>query len=105
MPALAGWQQVENSRMQRDTLSGIEDWLERLGLGKYAAVFAEHEITLEVLPELTEPDIDRLALPTGPRRKLMVAIAELAGRIRTNLPPTRHMSGMSGRTPSADSSP
>jgi class 3 adenylate cyclase/tetratricopeptide (TPR) repeat protein len=74
--------------MQRDTLSGIEDWLERLGLGKYAAVFAEHEITLEVLPELTEPDIDRLALPTGPRRKLMVAIAELAGRIRTNLPPT-----------------
>ena len=44
---------------------GIQDWLERLGLEKYAAVFAEHEITLEVLPELTESDIDRLALPSA----------------------------------------
>ena len=41
-------------------MTGIQDWLERHGLAKYAAVFAEHEITLEVLPDLTESDIDRL---------------------------------------------
>jgi class 3 adenylate cyclase len=59
-------------------VTGIRDWLEQLGLEKYAAVFAEHEITLDVLPDLTEADIDRLDLPTGPRRRLMVAIRALA---------------------------
>ena len=58
-------------------VTGIEEWLQQLGLEKYGAVFAEHEITLEVLPDLTEPDIDRLALPTGPRRRLMLAIQAL----------------------------
>jgi class 3 adenylate cyclase/tetratricopeptide (TPR) repeat protein len=58
-------------------VTGIQDWLERQGLAKYAAVFAEHEITLEVLPDLTESDIERLALPTGPRRRLMNAIEAL----------------------------
>lgn len=57
---------------------GMQDWLERFGLEKYAAVFVEHEITLDVLPDLTESDIDRLALPTGPRRRLIVAVQELA---------------------------
>ena len=44
-------------------MTGIQEWLERLGLEKYAAVFAEHEITLDVLPDLTEADIDRLGAP------------------------------------------
>jgi len=63
-------------------VTGIQDWLVQLGLEKYASVFSEHEITLEILPHLTEPDVDRLALPTGPRRRLMVAIQELAAEIR-----------------------
>ena len=63
-------------------MTGIQDWLEELGLGKYAAVFAEHEITLEMLPDLTEADIDRLALPTGPRRRLMVAVQALGAATR-----------------------
>ncbi len=52
---------MDHSRMQGASLTGIRDWLEQSGLGKYAEVFAEHEITLEVLPHLTESDIDRLA--------------------------------------------
>jgi class 3 adenylate cyclase len=56
--------------------NNIEEWLERFGLAKYAAVFAEHEITLELLPELTESDIDRLELPIGPRRRLISAIEQ-----------------------------
>ena len=45
-------------------------------------MFAEHEITLEVLPDLTEADIDRLALPTGPRRRLMIAVQALGAATR-----------------------
>ena len=54
------------------------DWLEGLGLGKYAPVFEEHEITREVLPHLTEADIDALRLPIGARRRLIVAIQTLS---------------------------
>jgi class 3 adenylate cyclase len=61
-------------------MTGIERWLEQLGLAKYAARFAEHEITPEVLPHLTVADIDRLALPTGPRRRLIMAVEALATR-------------------------
>jgi class 3 adenylate cyclase/tetratricopeptide (TPR) repeat protein len=63
-------------------VTGIQEWLTQLGLEKYAPVFEAHEITVEVLPHLTEPDIDRLALPTGPRRRLMIAIDQLAEEIR-----------------------
>ena len=55
----------------------IQDWLKEVGLEKYAPVFAAHEITLELLADLTAPEIDRLALPTGPRRRLMAAIQAL----------------------------
>ncbi|MGH7553657.1 MAG: AAA family ATPase, partial [Longimicrobiales bacterium] len=55
-------------------MSSIQEWLKQHGLEKYAALFGEHEITLEVLPHLTASDIDRLALPTGPRRRLLVAL-------------------------------
>ena len=39
-----------------------------------------------MLPHLTESDIDQLGLPTGPRRRLMVAIQALAATPR---PPVR----------------
>ena len=60
-------------------MTAMREWLERAGLGRYANVFDEHEITLDVLPQLTEADIDALALPIGPRRRLIVAIQSLAG--------------------------
>jgi len=55
-------------------VTGIREWLQELGLQKYAALFAEHEITVEVLPLLTEADLGALGLPTEARRRLMVAI-------------------------------
>jgi class 3 adenylate cyclase/tetratricopeptide (TPR) repeat protein len=55
----------------------IRSWLEQFGLQKYGSVFEEHEITVDLLPDLTESDIDRLALPIGPRRRLMIAIQTL----------------------------
>jgi class 3 adenylate cyclase len=57
----------------------MREWLEQIGLGRYAPVFDEHEITLDLLPDLTETDIDKLALPIGPRRRLILAIHSLDG--------------------------
>ena len=55
----------------------VDRWLETLGLGKYAALFSENEITVDVLPELAEADLKELGLPLGPRKLILKAIGEL----------------------------
>jgi len=55
----------------------IGRWLEGLGLGKYANLFAENEITFDALLHLTEDDLKELGLPIGPRRVVSAAIAKL----------------------------
>ncbi|MHA1571774.1 MAG: ATP-binding protein, partial [Alphaproteobacteria bacterium] len=57
----------------------IGQWLEGLGLGRYAGAFAENEITFDALPHLTQDDLKELGLPMGPRRIVSVAIGQLAG--------------------------
>jgi hypothetical protein len=56
----------------------IKQWLEGIGLSKYAQAFADNEIDLEVLPDLTEDDLEKLGLPMGPRKKLLRAIDGLS---------------------------
>jgi hypothetical protein len=56
----------------------IKQWLEGIGLSKYAQAFADNEIDLEVLPDLTEDDLEKLGLPMGPRKKLLRAIDALS---------------------------
>ncbi|TIS39496.1 MAG: hypothetical protein E5W95_13230 [Mesorhizobium sp.] len=55
----------------------IAGWLTSLGLGKYATTFARNEITPEVLPHLSDADLKALGLPMGPRKLVLVAIAQL----------------------------
>ena len=55
----------------------IAGWLSSLGLGNYATTFAEHEITPEALPHLSDADLKELGLPMGPRKLVLAAIAEL----------------------------
>ena len=55
----------------------LKDWLESHGLGKYAELFAENEIDLDLLPQLTEGDLDKLGLSVGARRRLALAIDSL----------------------------
>jgi len=65
----------------------IDDWLKELGLAKYSALFAENEVDLDIVGELTEQDLKDLDIPLGPRKKLMRAIATLSGvgqRIESN---------------------
>src|SRR5512134_3852337 len=51
-----------------------KQWLEGMGLGQYADVFAENDIDLDVLFELSDQDLQGLGLSLGHRRKLMRAI-------------------------------
>ena len=55
----------------------IELWLKGLGLEKYAEVFARHDIDLEVVPSLSEQDLEHLGLSLGHRRKFLAAVAKL----------------------------
>jgi class 3 adenylate cyclase/tetratricopeptide (TPR) repeat protein len=52
-------------------------WLRDLGLGQYEHVFRESEIEADLLPELTETDLEKLGLPLGPRKRVLKAIAHL----------------------------
>ena len=53
----------------------MADWLQRLGLSEYAQRFAENDVDIEVLSELTDTDFDRLGVSIGHRRKLLKALA------------------------------
>ncbi len=52
----------------------IAQWLEGLGLGQYAQTFVGNAIDLEVLPDLTEKDLDRLGVLLGHQKRLLRAI-------------------------------
>jgi predicted ATPase/class 3 adenylate cyclase len=61
----------------RSPMGDFDEWLERLGLSRHRAVFAEHDIDREILPDLTDQDLEKLGLSLGHRKKLLRAIAEL----------------------------
>jgi len=58
-------------------MSDLGGWLDSLGLSKYHSVLAENEIDLEILPDLTEEDLERIGIPLGARRKLRNALGKL----------------------------
>src|SRR5215468_11399470 len=62
-------------------MSPLERWLQRHELSSIAELLNTHDVTLDVLPDLTEQDFRELGLSLGLRRKLERAI-------RTD-PPTR----------------
>src|SRR6516162_9243848 len=55
----------------------VGEWLKAIGLGQYEATFREHEIDAEVLPELTDADLEKFGVPFGHRKRLIKAIAKL----------------------------
>jgi class 3 adenylate cyclase/predicted ATPase len=56
-------------------MQDLAQWLEELGMSEYAQRFAENDIDIEVLGELTDTDFDRLEVSIGHRRKLLKALA------------------------------
>jgi class 3 adenylate cyclase len=58
----------------------VADWLRQIGLEQYIQLFAEHDISAEVLPHLTADDLKDLGIAVvGHRRRLLVAIEALRG--------------------------
>ena len=75
-------------------MKDIREWLDGLGLGKYASVFAENEVNLEILARLTEDDLRELGLPLGARKQILRALVE-----------TRERDSSTARAPAASRAP
>jgi class 3 adenylate cyclase/tetratricopeptide (TPR) repeat protein len=57
----------------------IAQWLEELGMSEYTQRFAEHNVDLSVLGELSDQDLKELGISIGHRRRILAAIRELPG--------------------------
>jgi class 3 adenylate cyclase len=70
------------ARAKRRQMTRAAAWLEELGLGQYAQVFAEQSIDFSVISDLTEVDLEKLGIPLGHRKRMLKAIGALAGANR-----------------------
>src|SRR5262245_27321811 len=59
-------------------MSAIAEWLKSLGMSEYGQRFAENGIEIDVLPELTDQDLEKLGVLLGHRRRMLRAIRELS---------------------------
>ena len=65
---------------QRDGAVEIGAWLRGMGLGRYEPAFRDNDVDVAVLRQLTAEDLVGLGVGSvGHRRKLLAAIAQLAG--------------------------
>jgi class 3 adenylate cyclase len=55
----------------------ISTWLRGLDLAQYEPIFLENAIDAEILPELTEADLEKLGVVLGHRKRILRAIAAL----------------------------
>ena len=65
--------------MSASATQPIADWLAKIGLERYAPAFADNDIDVSVLSHLTDADLEKIGVSLGHRRKMLAAIAELAG--------------------------
>jgi class 3 adenylate cyclase len=63
----------------------IAKWLEKLDLGQYSQQFADNDISIVILPDLTDQDLEKIGVASlGHRRLLLRAISELEGKATAN---------------------
>src|SRR5260370_23628992 len=71
-------------RLQEKQAAGdavdISTWLRGLDLAQYEPIFRENAIDAEILPELTEADLEKLGVVLGHRKRMLRAIAALDTR-------------------------
>ena len=65
-------------------MSDIAKWLKENGLGEHAALFAENDIDVDLLAELTDDDLKELGLSMGHRKRLLRAAS--AGDVPAEVP-------------------
>jgi hypothetical protein len=64
----------------RSPMGDFDEWLERLGLSRHRAVFAEHDIDREILPDLTDQDLEKLGLRSVTARSSCARSPSSVGR-------------------------
>ena len=82
----------------------VGEWLKGIGLGQYEATFRAHDIDVDVLPDVTEADLEKIGLPLGARKRLMKAIANLRPP-ESRVPPEPFWTAPEPSRPPAASSP
>ncbi len=69
-------------------MADVDRWLGELGLERYVDLFAQNNLDLDVLPDLSEADLADIGVTLGDRKRLMRAIAGLAGAPAPSAPGT-----------------
>ncbi|HMG80308.1 MAG TPA: adenylate/guanylate cyclase domain-containing protein, partial [Xanthobacteraceae bacterium] len=67
---------VGSAAQELHGMSDLRDWLRSNKIEQYADAFEANDIDLDILPELSERDLEQLGLSLGNRRRLLKAIAE-----------------------------
>ena len=57
----------------------LRQWLAGLGLEQLNEVFAENQVALQDMPLLSDGDLKEIGIALGPRRRILKAVAEMAG--------------------------
>jgi class 3 adenylate cyclase len=57
----------------------VAAWLRGLGLEQYETLFRENDLDAEVLGDLTDGDLEKIGVSLGHRKRLLKAVAALAG--------------------------
>jgi class 3 adenylate cyclase/predicted ATPase len=73
----------------------VGDWLRSLGLDRYEGAFRDAEIGPDVLPDLTDSDLEKLGVLLGDRKRLLKAIASFG--------PARMVAELRGSSPAPSS--
>ena len=61
-------------------MNSIKEWLNKIGHEEYLQRFTDSKINMDVLPDLTEEDLEKLDIPLGDRKRIMRAISALVAR-------------------------
>jgi class 3 adenylate cyclase/predicted ATPase len=77
----------------------IADWLKKLGMSEYAERFAENDLDMAVLPDLTDQHLKELGVSLGHRLKMLRAIRDLGGGSVAGTAPASPAANLSSTTP------
>jgi class 3 adenylate cyclase/predicted ATPase len=72
-------QKLGHDRTLVAAMQQIADWLKKLGMSEYAERFAENDIDMAVLSDLTDQHLKDLGVSLGHRLKMLRAIRDLGG--------------------------
>jgi hypothetical protein len=74
-------------------MADLRSWLEDLNLAGHYETLIENKIDSDVLPELTESDLEKLQIPLGDRKRLLKAIRALPEETQSEAPAIRGLGG------------